>query len=316
MKYLELKEQLKSQIMPIYTIIGDDDYLISNAIKMIKKVTVDNAQEINYDCFNDENYSIQAIMNSVQQLAFISAKRMVLVYLPDKPKKEELEQFSKYSQSPNPDVVLVIVDKNNTFKKGSIIDCNKLTNQELIKVIPNFFKKYNKSITLDGANKLVEICQNDTMRISKEIEKLAYYCEEDIVKIDDVEMLVKAELQFEVFKLINHIASKNKNQALKQINGLIESKEDIHGVISLISNTFRRMFYSKITNISSQELADKLGIKLFAVTKAKENANSFSQKQLKKILDICEEVDFLTKQGQLSPINALHVLVFSIFILP
>ena len=44
--------------------------------------------------------------------------------------------------------------------------------------------------------------------------------------------------------------------------------------------------------------------------------NSFSQKQLKKILDICEEVDFLTKQGQLSPINALHVLVFSIFILP
>ena len=310
LKYVELKENIKNQIMPVYTIIGDDDYLISNSIKIIQDV-----QEINFDSFNDENYDINTILNSVQQLAFISSKRMVLVYLPEKPKKDDLQKFTKYAENPNQDVVLTIVDKNNNLKVGEIIDCNKLSSSELVKVVPNFAKKYNKSITLDAANKLVELCQSDAMRISKEIEKLAFYCEENVIQVEDVENIVKSDLQFEVFKLINFIASKNKNQAIKHINKLIDSKEDILGVISLISGTIRRMFYAKISNISSQELADKLNIKLFAISKAKENANNFSQKQLKKILDTCEEVEFLAKQGQLSPANALHVLVFSIFII-
>ena len=315
MKYLELKQNIKNEILPVYTVIGNDDYLISNAIKIIKKSTVDQAQEINFDVFNDENYDIQAIFNSTQQLAFISNRRLLVVYLPEKVKKDDIELLTNYTLNPNLDVVLVIVDKQEVFKKGEIIDCNRLNNQDLLKVVPNLLKKYNKTITADGANFIIEVCQNDTMKISKELEKLAFYCENELIRREDIEQIIKPDLQFEVFKLINYIAVKNKNMVMKQINSLLDNKQDVMGVISLISLTFRRMFYCKISNLPTQELADKFGVKPYAISKAKENANSFSQKQLKKILEICEEVDYLTKQSQLSPSNALHVLVFSILII-
>ena len=315
MKYLQLKENLKKEILPVYAIVGEDDYLISNAIKIIKKATVDNLDDLNYQVFDNDNFEINNIINSLQQLNFISSKRMVVVHVPDKIKKEDINILNNYITNPNIDVVLVLVDKQKYFKNLEIIDCNKLSSQELLKVLPNFFAKYNKSISLEAANHLIDICQNDTMRLSKEVEKLSYFSDNEVVSKSDIEQIIKTDLQFEVFKLINYIASKNKNEAVKQINSLIESKEDIIGVLSLISATFRRMFYCKISNLSSEELAEKLSVKLFAITKAKQNNEHFSAKQLKKILELCEEVDFLTKQSQLSPANALHYLIFNIFIM-
>lgn len=313
MKYLELKTSLNQQIKNVYTIIGDDEFLISSAIKALKNKTVDQMPELNFDTFDQDTFDVSTIIQKAYQLPFLAQKRCLVVYLPEKLKKDDLDKLTNYSKNPNPQSVVVFVDRFSNTKLGEIIDCAKLPPATLLKVVPNFFAKYGKSITLESAQLLMERCNFDAQRISKEAEKLCNYCEDEVVHKQDVELLVKADLQFEVFKLINFLAAKNKQQTINQINALVDSKEDPLGVIMLLSNTFRRMFYSKITDLSPQDLATKFGIKPFAITKAKENAAAFSQKELKKILELCEDLEFFIKQGQMSPINSLYCLVFSIF---
>lgn len=313
LKYTELKSKLKEKLENVYTIIGDDEFLIASAIKSIKKHSIDQMPELNFDAFDQENFDCDAIINKALQLPFLSQKRCLVVSLPDKLKKDDNEKFSKYTKQPNADTVLIFVDRTSASKFGEVIDCSKLSQTELVKIVPNFFAKYGKSITLDAAQLLMERCNFDAQRVCNEAEKLSNYCNDQIVRKDDVNLLVKADLQFEVFKLTNYICEKNKQQTIKQINALVESKEDPLGIITLLSNTFRRMFYAKISNLTPQELATKMGVKPFAISKAKENANAFSQKELKKILELCEELDFMTKQGQMSPVNSLYYLVFSIF---
>lgn len=313
MKYTELKSNLKQKLENVYTIIGDDEFLIASAVKSVKKRSVDQMPELNFDAFDQENFDCDAIINKAMQLPFLSQKRCLVVYLPEKLKKDDNEKFSKYAKQPNVDTVLIFVDRTSNAKFGEIIDCSKLSSSELLKIVPNFFAKFGKSITLDSAQLLMERCNFDAQRVCNEAEKLSNYCDEQIIRKDDVNLLVKADLQFEVFKLTNFICEKNKEQTIKQINALVEGKEDPIGIVTLLSNTFRRMFYAKISDLTPQELATKMGVKPFAITKAKENAKSFSQKELKKILELCEELDYMTKQGQMSPVNSLYYLVFSIF---
>jgi len=313
LKYTELKSNLKQKLENVYTIIGDDEFLIASAVKSVKKRSVDQMPELNFDAFDQENFDCDAIINKAMQLPFLSQKRCLVVYLPEKLKKDDNEKFSKYAKQPNVDTVLIFVDRTSNAKFGEIIDCSKLSSSELLKIVPNFFAKFGKSITLDSAQLLMERCNFDAQRVCNEAEKLSNYCDEQIIRKDDVNLLVKADLQFEVFKLTNFICEKNKEQTIKQINALVEGKEDPIGIVTLLSNTFRRMFYAKISDLTPQELATKMGVKPFAITKAKENAKSFSQKELKKILELCEELDYMTKQGQMSPVNSLYYLVFSIF---
>lgn len=313
MKYTELKANLSKELKNVYTIIGDDEFLIANAIKLVKKNTIDQMEELNFDSFDQDTFDCASILNKAMQLPFLSNKRCIVIHLPQKIKKDDEKSFYDYAKQPNPQSVLIFVDRQSLYKFGETIDCSKLSTSELLKIVPNFFAKFNKSISLDAANLLIERCNCDAMKISKETEKISNYCDGDVVHIQEVDLLVKADLQFEVFKLINFISAKNKQQTINQINLLVESKEDPLGIVTLLSNTFRRMFYAKISNLNTQELATKLGVKPFAVSKAKENANAFSQKELRKIVELCEELDFLSKQGQMSPVNSLYYLVFCIF---
>lgn len=314
MKYLDLKQNLKQDIAPVYTIYGDDQFLITTAVKLFKKNVLTQAADLNFNNFEAENFDAKIITETAQQLPFLSDKRLVVCYMPEKIKKDELKVLESYSNQPNPTTCLVLVDKDKNSSFGVLIDCNKLDVQSLLKLAANFANKYNKSIGIETAKALIDRCDRDAQRLYNEIDKLCNYSDQKIIAIQDVDTLVKKDLQFEVFKLLDYVANKNKTEAIKLISILIDTKQDCAGVITLLSNTFRRIFYSKISDLSDNDLAQKMGVKPFAITKARGYAKSFSQKQLKKILELCEDLDFLLKQGQITSENALFVLIFTIFL--
>jgi len=80
----------------------------------------------------------------------------------------------------------------------------------------------------------------------------------------------------------------------------------------MISNHFRRLFYISVSDMSNAELASYLGVKEYAILKARKQVNNFSKAQLKKIINLTEEVDFFTKSGKMQAENALYYLVFNI----
>ena len=83
-------------------------------------------------------------------------------------------------------------------------------------------------------------------------------------------------------------------------------------MFALISNQFRRLFYASISDLTNAELAGLLGVKEFAIMKARQLAKGFSKAQLKKICSLLEEMDYAVKSGAMLQTNALYLLVFNI----
>ena len=55
-----------------------------------------------------------------------------------------------------------------------------------------------------------------------------------------------------------------------------------------------------------------LGVKEFAITKYKQQAQNFGQRALKNIYDKCIEVEFMSKNGAMEGTNAVNFLIANI----
>ncbi len=313
MKFNEFVTKIEKLNEPLILIEGEDSFLIDKTIQILKQKIVTNFEDLNFAQVDSENFDVQAIVESCQQLPFASEQKMLLVKNITKITEDELLFLKNYSLSPNPSTCLVIVDKNKIFNLENFfkIDCSQISVFQQKKLIEDELKIYNKTITSEGSEELIFRCDNNSGKIMNELTKLIFYCEQNVITKEDVENVVIKDLQYEVFKLTDFLAKKNSKKTIEITDNLLENKEVV-ALLGLIYASFRRIFFASISDLSDENLAKILKVKPYAITKSRESAKSFSQRALKKIVGLCEEVDFMLKNGQMSAENCLYYLVFNI----
>lgn len=189
---------------------------------------------------------------------------------------------------------------------------NEFSIQEQQNMIFNKLKKYNKMITVEACKNLILKCDNNLSKLNNELIKLISYSSKQTIELEDIEQVVKSNEEFEVFSLIGFLAQKQNDKAFVQIKKMLESKQDLNSILALIYSNIRRMFLAKTSTLNDQELASRLGVKPFAITKARQNATKFQTVALKKIMYLCEEVDYKIKMAELPLLNAFYMLIFNI----
>lgn len=319
MKYFEVAENLSKEIMPIYIIFGQDEYLKQKTISHFKKFCIFEYVELNYTFYNEENFDTQTIINSCNGLPFGNLKKLIVVKNPPKLTKENENMFDSYAQNPNLSTCLVILSQEKFFlslPNVTSIDCSTLDNTNLQKLIAMQCKKQNKNILTDAANLLILKCDGDALRITNEITKLSFFIEDNLITKEHVEENVSNSFNLDIFKLTNALAEKNSSETLNILSNLLSAKMEPTIILSAISNSFRRMFLSQISkNQTNEEIAKLLNVKPYAITKAKENAKKFTDKTLKKINELLTQTDYMIKSGQMSAINSIYYLIFNILII-
>ncbi|MBO4412673.1 MAG: hypothetical protein J5779_01510, partial [Clostridia bacterium] len=172
-------------------------------------------------------------------------------------------------------------------------------------------KKQNVNIEKDAANLLIEYTSASLTEIITELPKLlAYVNFEGIITVDVVKKLVKPNEDFQVFELTESLGTKNKEKSIKILNLMLKNKDV--GILALISNHFRRIVFAGISNYSNEELADMFKVKPYAIQKARIQSGFFTKIQLKNILNLLDDVDFMIKSGKMQNENALYYLIFKI----
>ena len=101
---------------------------------------------------------------------------------------------------------------------------------------------------------------------------------------------------------------KNGDKAIKILDQI--GKEQ--GILGLITNHFRRLFFISTSELDDKTLANLLNVKEYAIKKQREQTKNFSKIQLKRIFEMLEDVDFKIKSGAMLSENALYFLVLSI----
>ena len=301
-----MKKFISLPLKNVYRIVGEDYYLIDQVLKELKDAC---GGEMSY--FDDENFSADKLLDSCNQMPFIAEKRLVILKELSKVSEVDKKKIVEYSKSPSPFSVLAIIDNNKNFVsvQGGVIDCKSLNFNELSTFIKEKFSSLGASISQDGLKELIESCSYNLTKI--EIEKLASYAGDKEVSKADVDNLVTKTDDFTIFELSDALSKKESVRAVKLLELMLASLEPTM-ILSLLAGHFRRLFHAKISSLSTQELAKLLGVKEFAVTRAKEQAKNFSAVNLKKIIELILNTDYMIKSGQMNAENAIHYLVFSI----
>ena len=308
-----LKNDLALSVENIYVLSGDDIYLYDRAFSMIKKACDIKMEDFNIVKFDDENFSSKAVLDACEVLPLGDDKKIVLIKNISKLTENDKKLFENYAKNPVSSTIMIIFDIFNIFSflKENVknVNCNRLYKNTFCKFIANEFAKRGKQITLDGAETLFDYCNGYFTKVNNEFDKLAYYDIDDkLITKKMVEKLVVKDQEFQIYELTEALGKKNGDKAVKILSLVVKEQ----GMLGLITNHFRRLFFVSTSSLSDSELASQLGVKEYAIKKQREQVKNFSKMQLKKIYSLLDDLDFKIKSGQTLQENALYSLVFSI----
>lgn len=310
----------------IYFLYGEDSYRakekLLDIIEGYKKVHKSGLNLLYIDAKNiafDDFYANFKI-NSM----FAEKKLIVLKNVFDSIKFQEkfLEEIKKIEDLK--DIVIIFedekVDQRTKFFKAlsksvKSQEFNFLQPANLKKWIVNEFEKNKTKINLDALDLLVDYIKTDLWRMSGEIKKLVGYKKNSIVEKKDVELLIKPDIQNDIFKTIEAMAAKDKKQALRLFHKHLENGDNALYLLTMIAYQFRNLIILKELEkkgVPYQNMAKKSGLHPFVVQKTFYASKSFSMEELKKIYQKIFETDAEIKTGQIEPEMSLDLLLSAI----
>ncbi len=309
MLFSELKKHLQAEkTEPAYFVTGEDAFLTASALNMFRALA-EPMPDFNLSELNSPE-SCSDIIEACESLPLGADRRVVIV----RGCKADMSGIAKYLQNPCPTTVLVFAaekpEKNfsQIMNKLAVVDCAKLDKRTVLKWIAQNTQKFGSSITESAAALLIEYCAGDMSRISAELSKLCSYRYGGIIGEEDVAALTAPTLDFKIFALSETVASKQPKKAALVLKNLTESGASPVMLLGMLYAHFRRLLYAAITP-PYERMAFDLGVKDYAVKKAKEQAARFTPAKLKKICDSLQEADYNVKSGKITDKTALELVV-------
>lgn len=300
--FSQLKQQL-NELQNIIVVHGEDAFLRRRAVGMIKESLGLEFEQFNLDTLT--RAPMDEIITSASVLPFMTGARLVVAedyHAPDGAEQREREKFKKYAQNPVYSTTLVfdveicpgvIAD----LPQVDYVDCKKLPRGMTEKWITAYCRRQGKVISPYNARLISEFCLDDMTRISTETEKICCYSDGEITT-EDVELMIEKDSELKLYEFANEIAVKNADKAFALAKGLLAKGNTPPALVSSVYRTFRRMFYSLVSSgMGQKEMASCLGVQPFAVAKAREIAEKFTQVKLRRALDVCAEADRNAKNG-------------------
>ncbi len=254
--------------------------------------------------------------------------------------KEKIEAVSMFNEKKL--IVLKDIFSNLDFEESffEYIKKNKLkNNQEVIVVLCQFGKlaasSYKRKMSMSEefkplkgielvnwikkkginnlvAQKLAAFVGNDLWQMDNEIEKLLSYKAGEEITADDVDLLIGAKIDNNIFQTLDALANQDKKTALKLLHQHLSEGENEIYLLTMFIYQIRNLLKLKDlmeNGVPFYSLAPKSGLHPFVVQKSSQVLRNFSLDQLKKVYHRLSEVDLELKTGRMDGLSALDLLV-------
>ncbi len=321
MKFEELKNNLKKHVDSNYLLVGSDEYLLQSAYNLIKKYSNIEIPDLNITIFNEGTIDCESVVRSLETMPVFSDKK--LVYLDIRmSKKSELKNITLLndylSHSSEQAVLIVNLGDNEDIdiqtNDFTVVDCNRLDFKIVAAKIRATIGSENKNIADDAVQVLFDYTLGDLSKIIIECDKLvAYVGDRETITSDDVRTIVAKSLEYQIFELTENLAKKNSGRVFEILQDMQAKKDEYKSLPALIYAHFRRLFMISLnSSLSNMEIAKNLGVKEYAVKMSMSQAEMFSKSALRKINELCVDIDFDIKQSNISVENAINLIVMTI----
>ena len=158
------------------------------------------------------------------------------------------------------------------------------------------------SIAKDALEKLITFVGNDTALLTQELEKLISFSESSMISAEAIDLLIKADLDNNIFETIEALSANRKKKALELFHRHLDNGDDPFYLFSMFVYQFRNLL--RIASLqedgifSEFEIAKITKLHPFVVKKSYMQAKNFGENKLISIYKKLGALDTKIKTGQ------------------
>lgn len=308
----------------ILFLYGQDIYRSREELRRIveeyKKARLDSARQANpdwldfnrIDCRDKEIEIFEQIRQMTDTISMFNEGKLIIIeniFSINQGIQEEVLEFLKKRDLGKDKSITIIFWAEELDKRSKLFKFLKsktkseefefLKGNQLKKWIKDYISQQRGKIEAQAIEKLIEYIGKDLWRMTNEINKLINYSK--TIKAENVELLVKPEIDLNIFEMVDALGYKNKNKVLNLFKQYLEKGEDENYLLS--------MFIYQIRNLIKAKAGGKLDMHPFVILKSKQQAKNFNWDDLKKIYHQLMTIDFEIKTGKTDPKTALEMFV-------
>ena len=308
----------------IIFLYGEDSFRVSRKVAEIKQKYIDSDKSASglsvFDCEDDKG-AIGKIINTALTPNLFSAKRLIIVKnllsssLADAQKKflGDLKKKGK-NLFDDKDAVVVFEEKIKPKKSGSLFkfleknsksqEFERLSGVKLCQWALKEMATISPAakISSQALEKLLAYCGEETGAVFSELSKLINYTDGGMIEEEDVEKLVRAKIDGNIFQMVDALGSNNKKAALEMLHRHLEKGDDPFYILSMFFYQFRNML--KVADLREQgmpehEIARATKLHPFVVKKSLSQVSRLPLEKLKLIYQKLGELDADVKTGKI-----------------
>ena len=338
LKIEELEKELnENKIEGIYLLYGEETFLLEQQLKKIKKLFGETVKGINYILIDENN--VQELISDIDTPAFGYEKKLIIARNTgifkreakgrsggaSKELKDKINDYLKENiETIKSTVILVFVENDaekntlyNTIEKiGKVCNFEEQKPFQIIKRLKNIANSYKVNVDENVLQYLIECCGTNMQDLINEIRKLIEFAGENgTIKTQDIDKLCIKKIESIIFDLTDNLGQKKIKEAMEVLNNLIASKEPVQKILITLYNHFKKLYFVKLAIKYNKDIAQSLDLKpnqMFLVTKYKIQAKGFELKELRKIVQDLEDLDYKYKIGLIDLNVGLETIICGI----
>lgn len=304
MKFIELNKKLKEKVEHVYNIVGEDVFLVKQAITNLKSALVLDLEEFNYVKLDADKMKKEEALVNLEMLPMGNDYRLVVLVSPNADVVKFLNSYNFEDSS-----TIVACVNAEKLQNAESIDCTKLDRADITKYILHNLSKVKLSIQEQALDYLIDATNGDMAKIVNELNKLVSYAlDEELITMSMVTNLVANSNEYAIYTLTNAIDNKDfaaYQKVLSEMSKTLSRAE----VFSYMGKYFKRMQYIAL-NKNDEELSKILSLKPYAIKMSRQNVAKNGIKYYINLYDKYVELDYKIKSGQIAVKNALYELIF------
>lgn len=322
----------------IIFLYGDDTYRSTQKLEDLKAKFLRevDATGMNLISLDGAKLKFEEFNQQIKASPFLARKRMVIIKnLISENKSKEIQKeivslLDKEWKNKEDDNILIFwegISKPGSKTKDAL--WKRLVKEKFAQAfyllepmeinswITKEIEKRGAKIDKDAINLLGALAGNDLWQMSNEITKLISFAQDKSISGSDVESLVKAKFDENIFNLIDALGAKNKKLALKLLSDQFELEVHPLELLASLIWQFRILLLAKDLQrenprISQSEIVNQLDIHPFVVKKSFGRLKNFSLEQLKSIYNELLQIDYKIKTSNLNPQLFFDLLIAQI----
>lgn len=299
MNFKEFQDSLQDP-RPVYLLRTDQDYLKKKIFDLCRSQVDEGARGFDWNVFEAPGDSGSEIVSAALTLPWMSKRRWV--YLRNAHQSDA--ELATYLKDPSSRTVLLLeAERLGKGWPSGLPQISLPQGASLKSWIQGRVQKEGYQIEPRAAEALLELVGEDLLLLESELEKqFLYRLESKRITLDSVlEMTLQAR-DYDIFSLIEAIASEQSSRSLEILNRLFESGSTAPAILSLLYWNFRRL------RAAHEMLQQKVPfyqvlkqLKIWSYKGKESQVRSQSAQRLEAILILLRQADRLLKTTSADP---------------